>query len=198
MEQSHRIASRTRVSEKTVRSIMWKLRFALMEAVTQNRDIFRGIRRYIFDGGQMLPRGQELLEDAGKSATMNFYIEIHRLDPYKLSERQFGAIMMENAVRAYCRMVGQPGGLFEASSELRANYATIMETVEGLMQAEVTVENMVEHAELVAEAQELLEVAEGLLDAEQRLAVADAYRWSVNPNQTIYNDLRRYLLRNPF
>jgi len=82
---------------------------------------FQGIRRYLFDGGKLLPRGQKLLEDAGAVDPMKLYAMLHRLDGRWLTERHDSALMIENAARAYCRMAGQPFGLFEMRDDLKNN-----------------------------------------------------------------------------
>lgn len=194
---SNQIASKTRVSEKTVRELNWKIRFRMMDPIMNNRNVFQGIRRYLFDEGKVLPRGQRLLEDAGAVDPMILYTLLHRLDGRRLTERHYSALMIENAVRAYCRMAGQPYGLFEMSDELKNTYKIIKDTADGLANAEITAENMREYAALVAENERLLKDAEEVLDMEQRMAVADAHRSYISPNQIIYNDLRKSLTKNP-
>ncbi|WP_342075601.1 hypothetical protein [Yoonia sp. SS1-5] len=194
---SNQIASKTRISEKTVRELTWKIRFRMMDDIMNNRNIFQGIRRYLFDGGKILPRGQRLLDDAGAVDPMILYTMLHRLDGRRLTERHYSALVIENAVRAYCRMAGQPYGLFEMSDELKNTYKIIKDSAEGLAKAEVTAENMQEYEALVAENARLLKDAEEVLDLEQRMAVADAHRSYVSPNQVIYNDLRKSLVKKP-
>ncbi len=194
---SNQIASKTRISEKTVRELNWKLRFRMMDAIMNDRNVFQGIRRYMFDEGKVLPRGKRLLEDAGAVDPMILYTMLHRLDGRRLTERHYSALMIENTVRAYCRMAGQPFGLFEMSDELKNTYKIIRDTADGLAKAEVTADNMQEYAALTAENERLLKDAEEVLDMEQRIAVADAHRSYISPNQIIYNDLRKSLSKNP-
>lgn len=194
---SNQIASKTRISEKTVRELNWKLRFRMMDAIMNDRNVFQGIRRYLFDGGTLLPRGKAFLEDAGAVDPMKLYSMLHRLDGRRLTERHYSALMIENAVRAYCRMAGQPYGLFEMSDELKNTYKIIRDTADGLAKTEVTAENMQEYSALAAENERLLREAEEVLDTEQRIAVADAHRSYISPNQIIFNDLRKSFTKNP-
>ena len=105
--------------------------------------------------------------------------------------------MVENTVRSYCRIAGSPSGLFEMSDELRGIYANIIKGAEALAVMNVPPEMRPDYDESIAEAEDLLSQADAILEAEQAEAVATAYRPHGDPAPTIYNDLRKYLIKHP-
>ncbi|MWD26875.1 hypothetical protein E0K89_005230 [Aquicoccus sp. SCR17] len=54
-----------------------------------------------------------------------------------------------------------------------------------------------QYKELAAELADLRRQTKELREQEQNVAVAAAYRSYLEPSQTIYNDLRKYLTKHP-
>lgn len=192
------IASKTDVSERSVRDIVWKLRQLMYEMVMFDPHAFRGINLYIAHEGKPLPRGEALIKKCSSQQMVDAFMKHHGMRRRNFDHAKYTLIAIENAVRSYARMAGDPLELLEPSEEVLNARGLAKHGLQVLAEdSDPSTESLEEAVQLGQDAEELERLADEVRTLEGGVAVSKAIRPYASANSVIFRDMKRYLVQHP-
>ncbi len=192
------IASKTDVSERSVRDIVWKLRQCMYDMVMFDPHAFRGINLYIAHEGKPLPRGEALIRKCSSQQMVDAFMKHHGMRRRNFDHAKYTLIAIENAVRSYARMAGDPLELLEPSGEVMKARELARDGMQVLANdSDPSPESREEAERISRDAQELEKLADEVRTLEGGVAVSKAIRPYSNANNVIFRDMKRYLIQHP-
>lgn len=192
------IASKTGVSERSVRDIVWKLRKRMYEMVMFDPHAFRGINLYIAHEGKPLPRGEALIKKCASEQMVDAFMKHHGMRRRNFDHAKYTLIAIENAVRSYARMAGDPLELLEPSEEVIKARGLAKHGWQVLADdSDQSPERRAEAVQLSRDAEELERLADEVRMLEGGVAVSKAIRPYAHASGVIFRDMKQYLIQHP-
>ncbi|HML91232.1 hypothetical protein [Methyloceanibacter sp.] len=182
----HELEPRTHISGKTIRSTYRALRAELASAVRAEPERFGGTGTVLFADGQLTECGREILRRVYRSREFRLYRKHHA--PRLKDEFDERNLLVNKAVRMFCVVALPPAGL-EADASNVINTLQLLEAIDfdlPLLRRFVEGRLPVDQPDGTANG-----CSNEFLDAAR-----DVPRHHY-PERRLYEDFRRYLLKNP-
>lgn len=185
------------ISVRTIRDTYWELRDKMFEALQTDKRLFGGAGRFLYPHGKIEQQGILLLEAVSQSEAFAALVALQYPGNREPTDEQCGLLVLEMAVRFYCKSSSTRGKLEETPAAVMLLQSVILDRIKDIDAAELdpaqrwTVTPLkieVEHkfAEL-----KLLELQHALK------AATSGHRLSIDPSHMIYGDMRKYLAKHP-
>lgn len=189
------LAQRSKISEKTIRSVYRRLRNKLLAAIIYKSERFGGTGFYLLRKGKLDEQGKRFLQGIAESDIFTRHIQRHA--PRLNSQEDLQGLMVEVVVRVFCNihldeeaLIDYPGDTKKALLELSEMGKWIKES----MQREGFLDK---YKHIIERFQEVSAKMKLLLEKEELLALKSKSKPHRYPWDVLYNDLRRYLLKHP-
>ncbi len=185
------------ISVRTIRDTYWELRGKMFEALQTDKRLFGGAGRFLYPYGRIEQQGEILLKAVSQSDAFASLVALQYPGNREPTDEQCGLLLIEMAVRFYCKSSSTRGKLEEPPAAVMQLQAVILDRIKDIEAAEQdpasrwTVGSLkieVEHkfAEL-----KLVELQHALK------AATSGHRLSIDPSHMIYGDMRKYLIKHP-
>ena len=189
------LALTARVSEKTIRSLYKLLRQRLILAVTLKPDQFGHAGYFLFEAGQISKRGETYLNIVLNSESFKRYSK-HHMPRNKAPDRTL-AILIELGIRSFCRMAKNKNTKITYSDHAKQTIKNWKFLASWFEKHKDDQSFLTEHADLYHRYQKSQKDMKDFLRLEQLLSITNQSTKHRYANDVLYNDLRRYLLKNP-
>jgi hypothetical protein len=188
-------AKRTRISSKTVRALYRGLREKLIAAALHDPFAFGGAGRFLIDNGRLGDRGRRFLEELAKTETYDRHLQRHA--PRIGGKANASVELFECAVRSFCTMSMRNKPEEYYPPETLQALQTFHEIAAWIAENRKSAEFLEERAQLLSRFVKITDQLPRLLEKEDLLALKSHARPHRYPGNVLYEDLRRYLLRDP-
>lgn len=177
------LADRSKISSRAVRDIYWRLRFAILESLTKEPQLFGGAAEFLLDGEQFSSGGKVLVHCLSYSDA-NPAMHRHIAPSLgQLTSKRSNAMKCEIVLRAYNWCFNRPELICPQPKQVTNRHPHLVgKWWEGCFPFEV------EHRRI--------EVGLIYLEEEMR-RISKSHNEYREPNRILFNDLRGYLIRNP-
>ncbi len=186
---------KTRISEKTIRATYKALRGQLYFATQGDRYGFGGAGFFLFLGGNLRERGRQFIEEV--SQRQIFLDHMRRHGPRTRKPTDATDFLFEVTVRMFCNIGMQKDLATLYPKETREALSTIREIAQWIRENQEIEGFSTKYASLLEGFEKIVTNMPKLLEMEELLALKTksvAHRF---PSNVMYEDLRRYLLKNP-
>lgn len=184
-----------RISEKTVRTLYVGFRGRMIAAMLNDPFAFGGAGRFLLDGRRLGDRGRRFLGEVGKSTIFKDHLKTHVRR--KLAESPYNEHLLECAVRLFCTLSMRNAPEHYYPPETMEALKTFREIAGWISENREQVGFLEHRAELLTRFDSIIQNMPRLLEQEDLLALRTHSREHRFPGNVLYDDLRRYLLRDP-
>jgi hypothetical protein len=193
--EPRKLATDVRTSEKTIRTLYRALRRKLLEAAVVQQHHFGGAGHYLFRQGKVTGKTKRFLEGVSESDIFTDHIRRHAPRIHDPQERKM--LRIEVAIRVFCHMAMKDGALTDYPSETRSAVAQIRDMRQWIAD-HIHMEGFVaRYGHIIDRVNALTQSILRLVEQEELLALRTKSRMHHFPNNVLYDDLRRFLLKNP-
>ena len=189
------LASKIKVSEKSIRAIYRSLRDKLIEAVVLNQHDFNEAGFYLLRGGKMDEKGKRFLAGVAESTLFTDHIEKHA--PRLHSQEDLQTILFEVSVRVFCNIKLKDGALIDFPDETKDALREMRDIADWIKQNMDNEAFITKYGHVIERFQKLSQDMKLLLEKEQLVAMKNQSKEHHYPWDLLYTDLRRYLLKHP-
>ncbi|OAB55823.1 hypothetical protein AY600_17975 [Phormidium willei BDU 130791] len=193
-------AAETRVSVRSVRSLFERFREALLRAALEDRFAFGWAGYFLFENDEISARGAAILDAIASSDLMRWAIERHgvRVGLSKAKpDPRFSYLLFETAVRVFCALSMKKGNDTLYGPEIHEAYANLQLVALYIHMHKDGPEDPAFFDAVVTSFERIMRDFPRLLEQEEFSNLVAARRHHLYMNDVLYNDLRRYLLKNP-
>ena len=189
------LAATAKVSEKTIRALFKALRNHLMLAVIAYPYDFGKAGFYLLDGKEVGKRGVEFFRAVMESDDFKKFSNIQA--PRSKDVKTQKDLIFESTVRVFWRISIDKNGLLSFSEKTTESIEIWKEMANWLKQGKNDKEFQAENIEIYKRFNELSQRLKTLIQLEQLVLLKSQSTEHRFANGVFYNDLRRYLLKNP-
>ncbi len=190
-----KLAMTVRVSEKTIRSLYKLLRNHIIMAVIAHPYDFGKAGFYLLDDKEIGKRGREFFRAVMESDDFKTYSKIHA--PRSKDIKTKKGLIFEATVRVFCKISIEKNGLLSFPDKTTQSIELWKEMAEWLKQGQNDKKFQEENIKIYQRFNKLSEKLKTLTQLEQLILLKSQSTEHRYANGVLYNDLRRYLLKNP-
>ncbi|MDF1722442.1 MAG: hypothetical protein P1U65_17345 [Minwuia sp.] len=189
----------TGVSIRTVRPLFERFRDALMRAVFTDRFAFGWAGYFLFEKDQLSVRGTAIIDAVIGSDLMRQIINRHdaRLNLTGTPGVRFSQLAFETVVRVFCTLSMQKDNDTLYSEEIRQAYAELQLVALYIHLHKEGPDDPELFEAVVSSFERIMKDFAKLLEMEELSHLIDGHTPHRFTNNVFYEDLRRYLLKNP-
>lgn len=188
------VASETGISEKTVRASYDALRRKVREAAQSGKDTFGFGSRYLFENGALTERGMVFLESVSQSKLLESYLADQA--PRLTDETVRDLYVFDLGMRVFAGLVVADEAFTVASPGLRRALDLLDAMKIWIEDRQETPGFFDDHKDTLQRYRHLRRLSDIVVEQGQIIALRRSRRHS-SPGRYFYEDLRRYLLKNP-
>lgn len=189
----------TNLSEKRVRELYDALRGNLMRAAMLHPFEFGWAGHFLFDELTLSLRGQHIIDVVAASDFMRVALNRHapRAGLTTIPKQRFSELLFEVAVRMFCglSMNKETDSLY--SDEIQDAYAKLQFIASYIHEHKESPDDPETYNAIAQSFELIMRDFPILLAQEEFKSHVEGYKWHRFSTELFYNDLRRYLLKNP-
>lgn len=189
------LAATAKVSEKTIRTLYKALRNHMILAVIASPYAFGKTGYFILEKGKVSKRGRAFFETVIKSDLFKRYSKIHAPRTNDLTKLQ--DLIFDATVRLFCHIALEKNILITYPENTTKAIKVWKDIQAWLKQGKGDADFQEKHSAVFQRFDELTQKMKILLEHEQLLSLKNQSVEHRFANDVLYNDLRRYLLKNP-
>lgn len=192
-------ATIARVSERTVRALYGQLREALLRAAMLDPFAFGAIGYFVFEKDDISRRGAAIFDAVAASDHMRRVIDRHgaRVGLTTEAGASFSYLLFETTTRIFCALAIRMDNETLYPDDIQEAYAGLQLVALYIAMHKDNPDDPVLFGEVLGSFERIMKDFPALLEKEELASLIARHRRHRFPGQVLFNDLRRYLLKNP-